>query len=47
MGSFNRILPYSDRQVWANGTDPDQSDKNLHCLLFFLHPFAIKRSASF
>ena len=28
---------FSDRQVWANSADPDQSDQGLHCLPFRLH----------
>ena len=33
---------FSDRQVWANSADPDQtaqeqSDQGLHCLQFPLH----------
>ena len=40
---------FSDKQVWANSADPDQtaplllleeqSDQGLHCLLFHLHLF--------
>ena len=37
---------FSDRYVWANSADPDQtapleeqSDQGLHCLLFNLHHF--------
>ena len=34
---------FSDRQVWANTPDPDQTaplgDQGLHCLLFHLHHF--------
>ena len=30
-----RYFPkFSDRQVWANSEDPDQSDQSLHCLQF-------------
>ena len=29
-------LKLLDGQVWTNSADPDQSDKGLHCLLFFL-----------
>ena len=28
---------FSDRQAWANSADPDQSDQDLHCLLFRLY----------
>ena len=39
------LLKFSDRQIWANSADPDQSaptveeqsDLGLHCLLFNLH----------
>ena len=53
--SFNRRLnpiyrndpKFSDRLIWANSADPDQtpprleeqSDQGLHCLLFNLHLF--------
>ena len=44
-------LKFSDRQVWANSADPDQtapllleeqSDQGIHCLLFHLHRFEEK-----
>ena len=33
------FLSFSDRQVWANIADPDQTapDQGLHCLQFPLH----------
>ena len=37
---ITRNVPkFSDRQVWANSADPDQtvSDQGLHCLQFRLH----------
>ena len=45
--SMQRFDPkFSDRQVWANSADPDQtaprsspSNQGLHCLLFHLHVF--------
>ena len=40
------LFKFSDRQVWANSADPDQtapleeqSDLGSHCLLFHLQPF--------
>ena len=45
-GKVNRNVPkFSDRQIWANSADPDQtaplleeqSDQGLHCLQFPLH----------
>ena len=30
---------FSDRLVWANSADPDQTDQGLHCLLFHLYLF--------
>ena len=38
--SYRNAPKFSDRQVWANSVDPDQtdsSDQGLHCLLFRLH----------
>ena len=43
--SYRNDPKFSDRKVWANSTDPDQtapeeqSDQGLHCLLFHLHHF--------
>ena len=38
LGSLRRnFLKFSDRQVWADSADPDQTDQGLHCLPFRLH----------
>ena len=40
---YSNDLKFSERQVWANSVDPDQtapskqSDQGLHCLPFLLH----------
>ena len=42
---YRNIPKFSDRQIWANSADPDQtaprgeeqSDQGLHCLPFRLH----------
>ena len=38
---YRNVPKFSDRQVWANSADPDQtapqSDQGLHCLQFPLH----------
>ena len=36
---FCNDTKFSDRQVWANSVDPDQTDpdQDLHCLSFRLH----------
>ena len=35
---YRNFPKFSDRQVWANSADPEQSDQGLHCLQFPLHP---------
>ena len=32
--SYRNVPKFSDRQVWANSVDTDQSDQGLHCLPF-------------
>ena len=34
---YRNFPKFSDKQVWANSADPDQTDQDLHCLLFSLH----------
>ena len=36
---YRNVPKFSDRQVWANSADPDQTapDQGLHCLQFHLH----------
>ena len=36
---YRNVSKFSDRQVWANSADPDQTapDQGLHCLQFPLH----------
>ena len=38
---YRNVPKFSDRQVWANSADPDQTeeqfDQGLHCLQFPLH----------
>ena len=43
LGDYRNDPKFSDRKVWANSADPDQtapreqSDQGLHCLPFCLH----------
>ena len=34
---YRNVPKFSDRQVWANSADPDQTAQGLHCLQFPLH----------
>ena len=34
---YRNVPKFSDRQIWANSADPEQSDQGLHCLQFPLH----------
>ena len=34
---YRNFPKFSDRQVWANSADPDQTDQGLYCLQFPLH----------
>ena len=38
MENYRKVPKFSDRQVWANNADPDQTaPQGLHCLRFPLH----------
>ena len=41
MSQYRKVPKISDRQVWANSVDPDQSDRCLHCLPFLLRLFTL------
>ena len=36
---YHNVPKFSDRQVWANIVDSDQTAQDLHCLPFCLHLF--------
>ena len=35
--NYGNVPKFSDRHVWANSADPEQTDQGLHCLQFPLH----------
>ena len=34
---YRSVPKFSDRQLWANSADPDQTAQGLHCSPFHLH----------